>query len=297
MRHAGQNLDERPDCVAPKQRSPVMSEQNDVGRPKKRAKIKNALKHGVYSREVMLPGENIRDYEALAAEANEEWVPEGLTERSLVGRLVELYWRKQRLDRYEHSKLQQRVQQIRQDNESSREIEGLKNWAPKFNDATSLEEVDKILLKIDDVYADTIEKRVPYDEAPDAAPRGPAIARYLSNIQPIDRLEGAARFIAIVDPDLIENDMARSDRIDEAIDRTIKRLMQVKMAKQIFPKMRNAKAESKLINTPALTSPNVQANENEQNVELLDKVEVFAKPNLSCPSVPPDYNEAILRIN
>jgi hypothetical protein len=172
----------------------------------------------------------------------------------LVGRLVELYWRKQRLDRYEHSKLQQRVQQIRQDNESSREIERLKNWGPKFNDATSLEEVDEILLKIDDVYADTIEKRVPYDETPNAAPRGPAIATYLSNIQPIDRLEGTARFIAIVDPDLIETDMARSDRIDEAIDRTIKRLMQVKMAKQIFPKMRNAKAEPKLINTPASTA-------------------------------------------
>jgi hypothetical protein len=31
-----------------------------------------------------------------------------------------------------------------------------------------------------------------------------------------------------LDPDLIESDLARSDRIDEAIDGTIKRLMQVK---------------------------------------------------------------------
>jgi hypothetical protein len=38
-----------------------------------------------------------------------------------------------------------------------------------------------------------------------------------------------------LEPDLIEGNMARSVRIDEAIDRTIKRLVQVKTAKQIFP--------------------------------------------------------------
>ena len=94
-----------------------MSEQNGAARSRKRAKKQNALKHGVYSREIMLPGESMRDYEALGAELNEEWAPEGATERGLVDRLVALYWRKQRLDRYEHSKLQQRVGEIQQKNE------------------------------------------------------------------------------------------------------------------------------------------------------------------------------------
>jgi hypothetical protein len=68
--------------------------------------------------------------------------------------------------------------------------------------------------------------------------------------------------------------------MDEAIDRTIKRLMQVKTAKQIFPQMRrNASVGSKLINFPALSGPGVQANENEQNVELPDKVDFSAKSN------------------
>src|SRR6266436_4330000 len=58
----------------------VMAEDIETVRPKKRKK-KNALKHGVYSREVMLPGEHTRDYDALAAELTEEWAPEGLTER------------------------------------------------------------------------------------------------------------------------------------------------------------------------------------------------------------------------
>ena len=85
-----------------------MSEQYGTARPGKRAKKRNALKHGVYSREIMLPGEQIRDYESLGAELNEEWVPEGRTELSLVDRLVGLYWRKQRLDRYENAKLKAR---------------------------------------------------------------------------------------------------------------------------------------------------------------------------------------------
>jgi hypothetical protein len=100
--------------------------------------------------------------------------------------------------------------------------------------------------------------------------------------EPEDQLEGPAKFIAILDPDLVEANMARSDRIDEAIDRTIKRLMQVKTAKQIFPQMRrNAGADAKLVNVPALSGPGVQANENEQNFEMLDKVEVSAKSNLN----------------
>jgi hypothetical protein len=166
-----------------------------------------------------------------------------------------------------------------------------------FEDAATKEEIYSILCAIDPVYADFIDEKVPDEESEDAPPRGPAIGKYLASLQPKAQLEGPAMFIEMVDPDLIDNDMARSDRIDEAIDRTIKRLMQVKTAKQIFPNMRNAKTEPKLINVPARTGPSAQANENEQNVELLDKVEVFAKPNPSCLSVPVDYSEAILRIN
>ena len=272
-----------------------MSEENDA-RPKKRAKKKNALKHGVYSREVMLPGENIRGYEALVAEFMEEWAPEGPTERSLVDRLVGLHWRRQRLDRYEHSKLQLRVEEVHFTNEVNRHKQNLKHLGLEFDRANSVEAVEKILCRLSPYYSNLIREKVPCEEAQDTAPWGPAIGKYLATFQPNDQLEGTAKFIAIVDPDLIENNMARSDRIDEAIDRTIKRLMQVKTAKQIFPNMRNTKAEPKVINVPAVTGPGPQANENEQGGELLGKVEVFAKPNPSSFAVPIDYNNAELRV-
>jgi hypothetical protein len=49
---------------------------------------RNALRHGVYSREPMLPGEKIGDYETLQAELNEEWAPEGASERAWLAGLL-----------------------------------------------------------------------------------------------------------------------------------------------------------------------------------------------------------------
>jgi hypothetical protein len=207
-----------------------------------------------------------------------------------------LYWRKQRLDRYENAKLKQRVEAIHERNKVNRHRQNLKNLGPEFNDAKSVEAVEKIFSRLSPFYNEIITDAVPRADSQDTTPWGPAIGAYLSTLEAEDQLEGPAKFIAILDPDLIESDLARSDRIDEAIDRTIKRLMQVKTAKQIFPNMRNAKAEPKWINVPALAGPSEQANEKEQNVELLDKVEVFAKPSPSWSSVPEGYNKAILRI-
>jgi len=262
-----------------------MPEDHEVSRARKRAKKENSLKHGVYSREVMLPGENIRCYETLVAETTEEWAPEGATERSLVDRLVGLFWRRQRLERYEQSKLQERIKEIRECNLSNR-VSELKDLGPRFENAASDEEVDDILAELSDACSGFIEKLVPYDESLDSAPRGPAIAEILASLQPKGKLEGPAQFIALVDPCVMEANMERSNRIDEAIDRTIKRLMQVKTAKQIFPNMR-AKAPPKLISTAA---PTAQDNIKEQNVELLDKVVVFAEPNPSWPLAPADFN-------
>jgi hypothetical protein len=259
-----------------------VTEQNEIARPPKRAEKRNALKHGVYSRDIMLPGESFRDYDALAAELNEEWVPEGPTERSLVERLVGLCWRKQRLDRYENAELKKRVEEIDDRNEANRHRQNLKNLAPDFNDAKSVEAVEEILSRIHPFYNEIITAAVPRAESQDTTPWGPAIAADLSTYEPKDQLEGAAKFIAVLDPRLVEINMARSDRIDEAVDRTIKRLMQVKTAKQIFPQMRRSeKAEPKLISAPAADGPGAIANENEQNSKLLEIVEIPAKPILN----------------
>jgi len=92
---------------------------------------------------------------------------------------------------------------------------------------------------------------VPRDKCTDLTKWGQEIGDYLSSIKQVNPLRGADLFAAIVDPVLMEIEIARSGRLDEAIDRTIKRLMQVKAAKQVFPNMRKqAKPEPRLISAP-----------------------------------------------
>jgi hypothetical protein len=65
-------------------------------------------------------------------------------------------------------------------------------------------------------------------------------------------MEDSDKFMAILIPDQIEKELDRSDRFDEKIDRAIKRLLQVKLAKQLSRNTRTKpQSEPRLINPPA----------------------------------------------
>jgi len=53
----------------------------------------NALKHGLYARDVVLPGEDRTEYDAMLAELTEEFAPKGRYETTLVRRLADIWWR------------------------------------------------------------------------------------------------------------------------------------------------------------------------------------------------------------
>jgi len=53
----------------------------------------NALKHGLYARDVVLPGEDRAAYEGDLAELTAAFKPQGRYERALVKRLADLWWR------------------------------------------------------------------------------------------------------------------------------------------------------------------------------------------------------------
>src|SRR5437016_5877435 len=116
----------------------------------KKSKDQNAIKHGVYAR--TLPGEKASHYEVLIKELYEEWALEGVTERTLVDRLVLLCWRKQRLERYEHLSLQQRVSPIELQSEINHHRTNLHNLADEFGAATNEEAVAKILTLLSPWY-------------------------------------------------------------------------------------------------------------------------------------------------
>src|SRR6516165_2846978 len=93
---------------------------------------KNALKHGAFSREVILPGESRKEYKLLLAALEEEWSPEGPTETHLVNHLASLFWREMRLKVYEQAKLDERVRAVKRNNEKGYWQRELKSFAPRF---------------------------------------------------------------------------------------------------------------------------------------------------------------------
>ena len=193
----------------------------------KKPKSKGALKHGAYAQEVILPGENGRDYELMLVELYEEWAPQGRTERELVDRLTSLYWRRQRLHLYQQAKLQQRVEGLKAKNDWIDHQEFLKALAPEFAEAASVKAVERILSRYVK-YRDIILGWVPRVPSQEETKWGPAIADYLSKLKIESRLEGADAVVRLIDilPAEMDFEWKISDRLDEDIDRTIKRLVQ-----------------------------------------------------------------------
>jgi len=182
--------------------------------PKKKAKNK----HGVYSSKVLLPGEKQADYEALRQSYFDEWVPDGVTEQYLVDDLCKLRWKKLRLERYDQVCLQQRKDKILLENNANKLIEELRGMAEEFSETESIEEVEGILAWLSASISMLINKWVPRDKCTEPAKWGQEIGDYLSKLKQVKPLKGADLFAAIVDPGLMEIEIARSTITNKLIE-------------------------------------------------------------------------------
>lgn len=71
----------------------------------KKVVSKNATKSGVYSRSIVLPTEDKKAYQELLTRYMAEFSPSDMAETTMVTSLVNLTWRKMRLDHYEQNSL------------------------------------------------------------------------------------------------------------------------------------------------------------------------------------------------
>jgi hypothetical protein len=108
-------------------------------------KKRNALTHGANAREVMLWRQNYEDYEALRAGLYQEFIPSGSTEEYLVRTLLDLRWRRRRLECHEQIVTQKRLDRVREVNENSHDVENLRSRASDFSKATTVEQVEAVL--------------------------------------------------------------------------------------------------------------------------------------------------------
>jgi hypothetical protein len=213
------------------------------------SKKRNALKHGANAQEVMLWSEKYEDYESLRADLFMEYNPSGSTEEYLVRALLDLRWRRRRLDCYDRITTQKQLDEIRRDNEISRDLENLAAFAPEFKEANSVEKVEAALSRFSPGYREVILSLAPLEVGAEPTKWGLKIGEALARLKPATRHEGADEFIKIFDLDTFDEDLARIERLDAMIDRTIKRLMQVKTMKQMHDRL-----EPKLINLSATTN-------------------------------------------
>jgi hypothetical protein len=77
-----------------------LSSNEENGEP---SRPKNALVHGFYAEDVLLPWESSGDFDNLVAELQEEFQPNGRMEREVILDLAHLRWQKQRLRKMWHA--------------------------------------------------------------------------------------------------------------------------------------------------------------------------------------------------
>lgn len=145
------------------------------------------------------------------------------------------------------------MDEIREVNENSRHVENLRSFAPEFNEADSVEKVETILSRLSSLYSNTIRGRWPLQAGEDTNTWGPKIAKGLLSWKPAPRHEQADEFVEIVDLEEFDMALARIERLDAMMERTIKRLMQIKTMKQMHGRL-----EPKLINGSVTKNPPAQ---------------------------------------
>ena len=248
---------------------------------RKKDRSKNALKHGAFSRELILPGESKKEYELLLAELEAEYSPSGPSEIYLVNHLASLLWRERRLEVYRQAKLEKRVRTIERKNESYHLMGVLKSLAPQLAAATTAKEVEAILAS-KHFTPGAITSKVPQPPPDQEATWGPAIAAYLNEMEIPKSLHGIDAFTHALDyaldPIEMEREILQENRLHEEIDKTIKRLAQVKGYKQLGLVARVYVNTSKLIEvSPNKAIESARQHNNENSPELAKETAKLAK--------------------
>jgi hypothetical protein len=129
------------------------------------------------------------------------------------------------------------LNEIRKDNKNSRDLEYVAAFAPEFKEADSVEKVEAILSRLPPGYGEAILSNWPFEVGAEPATWGFKIGKALARWEPKTRHEGADEFAEIFDLNTFDDDLARMERLDAMIDRTIKRLMQLKTMKQMHGRL------------------------------------------------------------
>jgi hypothetical protein len=181
----------------------------------------------------MIGAETHEEYESSLHELYDEFEPRGITEQDLTIKLANLRWDRNRMDRFLQLKMWVRRSEVVTTNQRSDLVKKLKALAPAFLKAVSVKAVEQLLSKNSDVSA-IILSNWPLEKCEHPHKWGPIIAEGIKSLADISRLDGLyEEYLTLVSGLPIVEYIDIFEKFDVPIDRTIKRLMQLKTMKQM----------------------------------------------------------------
>jgi hypothetical protein len=221
-------------------------------------KNQNAVKHGAFTEVVILPGEDVREFEELHQSLIMEWNPDGPAELDAVSTLAKCLWRKRRLARYQQNEVatweDEESESLRRGQEKNdRDIKMLLRFVEDVesgslgsvteeNLETKLEipwsEYYKIRFKRKDYASDSAWLAAIVDDIKDELT--PSLHVVKSSAHP--KVEEV-----FCDGEYMARELALEERIDMMIDKAIKRLCQIKTAKEVVIGFHHASVTNKVL--------------------------------------------------
>jgi hypothetical protein len=197
----------------------------------------NALKHGVFAKILILPGEDREEFKLLYAALVEEWKPVGPTEHDAVLSIAKGIWRKRRMQRFLSSEMLRCS--LDPNHAYHDEAFALRTLSQCIEEAP--DEVDVALRGLSARNADHLRENFPRGKFESTSQWVRAIQEEVTSVL----LPRAERFsfdtetlivrdAAFFTVEVIKDELAVDARIDAMIDRAVKRLVQTKAMKQML---------------------------------------------------------------
>jgi hypothetical protein len=196
----------------------------------------NALQHGVFTSVAILPGEHPREFAALLLSLIEEWEPMGPTENDAVVTIANGMWRKARLQKFLRAKiLECKFDASHPAYDEPRTLRAFLEFPPDRLDELlsshllSEERKEHFIRKFPPKDFETILARA-------RAIKNEINSEILPSLERCDEpVEGSfLEATTIVGQDDFKNEIALEERIDAMINGAVKRLVQIKVMKQML---------------------------------------------------------------
>jgi hypothetical protein len=219
----------------------------------------NALKHGAFSRFLILPWESEAKFAELYADLIAEWKPVGRTEEDAVLSIAKGMWRKRRMQAFLRNELEEHSTDP--NHRAYNEAEMLRGLCRAIEIAP--DEFETWLCGLRTQNADDLRRKFPLEDFQSDSDWVKAVQHEIaSNLLPaatrfgsVENLVGHSASVLFTD-EAIEYDIGVEERIDAMIDRAIKRLVQTKAMKQMLGASTIENREQLKSKRPSNSKPN-----------------------------------------